>query len=69
MEYYLAVRMRRYGRSFQPADANARSEAAPDRMPGRTTTSASPVGAALRGTTVSTVRPVPRTVGREPGRY
>jgi len=70
MEYYLAVRMRRYGRTFQPADASGRGgEAAADRVPGRTTTSASPVGAALRGTTVSTVRPVPRTVGREPGRY
>ena len=69
MEYYLAVRMRRYGRAFQPADTTSRGESAPDRMRGRTTTSASPVGAALRGTTVSTVRPVPRTVGREPGRY
>jgi len=69
MEYYLAVRMRRYGRSFQPAESTNRGETAPDRMTGRTTTSASPVGAALRGTTVSTVRPVPRTVGREPGRY
>jgi transcriptional regulator with XRE-family HTH domain len=68
MEYYLAVRMRRYGRAFQPSDAS-RGESAPDRVPGRTTTSASPVGAALRSTTVSTVRPVPRTVGREPGRY
>jgi transcriptional regulator with XRE-family HTH domain len=69
MEYYLAVRMRRYGRTFQTADPNPRGEAASERMTGRTTTSASPVGAALRGGTVSTVRPVPRSVGREPGRY
>ena len=69
MEYYLAVRMRRYGRTFQTPDASARGEAAPDRTPGRTTTSASPIGAALRGGTVTSVRPVPRTATREPGRY
>ena len=68
MEYYLAVRMRRYGRAFQPTEVNAGADRAPERSSGRTTTSASPVGAAMRGT-VSTVRPISRTAGREPGRY
>ena len=67
MEYYLAVRMRRYGRSFQPAEVNNGADRAPER-PGRTSASASPVGVGV-GPTVSTVRPVSRSVGREPGRY
>jgi hypothetical protein len=68
MEYYLAVRMRRYGRAIQPSEVNSGADRAPERTAGRTATSAAPVGAALRNT-VSTVRPVSRTVGREPGRY
>ena len=31
MEYYLAVRMRRYGRSFQPSEVNASADRAPER--------------------------------------
>jgi transcriptional regulator with XRE-family HTH domain len=69
MEYYLAVRMRRYGRSIQPSEVNSGADRAPERTAGRTATSAAPVGAALRSTTVSTVRPVSRTATREPGRY
>ncbi len=68
MEYYLAVRMRRYGRAFQPTDMNGGVDRTPERTAGRTATSASPVGATMRGT-VSTVRSISRTAGREPGRY
>ena len=68
MEYYLAVRMRRYGRAFQPTEINAGADRAPERTSGRTATSASPIGATMRGT-VSTVRSISRTAGREPGRY
>jgi transcriptional regulator with XRE-family HTH domain len=67
MEYYLAVRMRRYGRTFQPAEVNTGADRAPDRN-GRTTTSASPIGVGV-GSTISTVRPVSRSAGRDPGRY
>jgi transcriptional regulator with XRE-family HTH domain len=66
MEYYLAVRMRRYGRTFQPSDVNS-GDRSPDRPSGRPT-SASPVGVGM-GATVSTVRSVSRSAGREPGRY
>ena len=68
MEYYLAVRMRRYGRTFQPSEVSNGSDRTPERSPGRTTASASPVGVGV-GSTVSTVRPVSRTSSREPGRY
>ena len=68
MEYYLAVRMRRYGRTFQPTEVNPGADRASERTQGRTVTSASPVSVGMRGT-VSTVRPVSRTAGREPGRY
>src|SRR6478752_5598779 len=67
MEYYLAVRMRRYGRSLQPTEANNGADRASER-PGRTSASASPIGVGA-GATVSTVRPVSRSVGRDPGRY
>jgi transcriptional regulator with XRE-family HTH domain len=68
MEYYLAVRMRRYGRTFQPHEASHGSDRTPERTSGRTTASASPVGVGV-GSTISTVRPVSRTSSREPGRY
>ena len=81
MEYYLAVRMRRYGRAFQPDGTGS----APDRSTERTL--GGPVGTSrpLSGgrvpgssdtmrsggiaTSVSTVRSVSRSAGREPGRY
>ena len=66
MEYYLAVRMRRYGRSFQPAETSGNAERAPEQS--RRPTSASPIGVGA-GSTVSTVRSVSRSVGRDPGRY
>jgi transcriptional regulator with XRE-family HTH domain len=69
MEYYLAVRMRRYGRTFQPAEANSGSADRTAERNGRsTTTSASPIGVGA-GSTISTVRPVSRSTGRDPGRY
>ena len=67
MEYYLAVRMRRYGRIFQPTETSSSANRAPERANGRTS-SASPVGVGV-GSTISTVRSVSRTATREPGRY
>ena len=79
MEYYLAVRMRRYGRAFQPDS----SSSGPDRSSTERTLGA-PVGTSrplaggrtpdtMRGggvaTSISTVRSVSRSSGREPGRY
>ncbi len=69
MEYYLAVRMRRYGRTFQPSEPTSGPDRQSGRPAGRPPTSASPVGIGVGGTTISTVRPVSRSVGREPGRY
>jgi len=68
MEYYLAVRMRRYGRTFQSPEVSNGSDRTPERSSGRTTASASPVGVGM-GSTISTVRPVSRSSSREPGRY
>ena len=68
MEYYLAVRMRRYGRTFQPPEVSTGSDRTPERSSGRTTASGSPVGVGV-GATISTVRPVSRSASREPGRY
>jgi len=73
MEYYLAVRIRRYGRAFQgPAAPTTSTERAPhdDRAlrPTRTVTSR-PYGAAGSATAVSPVRQGSRPSGREPRRY
>ena len=68
MEYYLAVRMRRYGRTFQPAEVNSGPDRTAERNGRSTTTSASPFGVGA-GSTISTVRPVSRSAGRDPGRY
>ena len=65
MEYYLAVRMRRYGRTFQPSESSTSADRAAE-PPRRTT--ASPIGVGA-GSTVSTVRSVSRSTGRDPGRY
>jgi transcriptional regulator with XRE-family HTH domain len=80
MEYYLAVRMRRYGRAYgegggQSEDrSNERSYGASgggSSMGGRPMGSyGTGVGGLRTGTAVSTVRPVSRSsTGREPGRY
>jgi len=67
MEYYLAVRMRRYGRTFQPSEVSSGADRAPEQIR-RPSASASPIGVGA-GSTVSTVRSVSRSAGRDPGRY
>ena len=71
MEYYLAVRMRRYGRAFQPEAAGTSSERGSDRTVNGSAGSGRPLTVGrVSGTAVSTVRSVSRTSGRaEPGRY
>jgi transcriptional regulator with XRE-family HTH domain len=72
MEYYLAVRMRRYGRPFQASDP-ATSTA--DRSTGQPISRVAPTqrtsmnGVGTVGVGVRTVRPVSRPSGREQGRY
>lgn len=66
MEYYLAVRMRRYGRTFQP------SEPTTNRSPDRPLARSAPVGAGpvvagvgpAATARMSSVRPVGRSLGR-----
>ena len=67
MEYYLAVRMRRFGRAFQNNDSTERP---PDRNTGRSgTMSSSPVVAGVSSTQMgSSGRPTGRPT-RPPGRY
>ena len=81
MEYYLAVRMRRYGRAY--AEGGVGSAPSGDRSTERSygasgsSMGGRPIGAVgsgpsgmRTGTAVSTVRSVSRTsTGREPGRY
>jgi len=83
MEYYLAVRMRRYGRAFQSEGGGSGTERSNERTLGSPVGSNRPMSngrvggagnmdAGGRGgiaTSVSTVRSVSRTSGREPGRY
>ncbi len=80
MEYYLAVRMRRYGRTFADTSSASASGDRSDRTmgastgPGGTRTMGAGMGSTVRSvgstTTVSTVRTVTRSsTGREPGRY
>jgi transcriptional regulator with XRE-family HTH domain len=71
MEYYLAVRMRRYGRSFQPTENPPSSD---ERGGGERSLARSVTGAAAGGlrngtATMHTIRPVARSTSREPGRY
>lgn len=85
MEYYLAVRMRRYGRAFG-TDSSVGTSSAPDRSTERQL--GSPIGGSRpmvgrvgggggvggtgglgSSTAVGTVRPISRSTGREPGRY
>jgi len=65
MEYYLAVRMRRYGRTFQSTESSSTDRVS---EPTRRPTSASPIGVGA-GSTISTVRSVTRSPGRDQGRY
>ena len=80
MEYYLAVRMRRYGRAFQPDSSSVRSGPKLDRAHARCAGRDEPAAGrranaadTMRGggvaTSISTVRSVSRSSGREPGRY
>ena len=81
MEYYLAVRMRRYGRTFAEGASNGpHSDRSRERSMGATAgpgtvgrTAAGGVVGTVRSvgtaTAVSTVRTVSRQSGREPGRY
>ncbi len=75
MEYYLAVRMRRYGRPFQPTEAAASggAERPNERTLGRPAAPGRPMGAGGSSTPVGvgigSVRPVSRGAGPERGRY
>ena len=75
MEYYLAVRMRRFGRTFQP------SEPTTNRSPERPLARSAPVGSGpvvagvgqasggqSSGNRMSSMRPMSRQVGGRPGR-
>jgi transcriptional regulator with XRE-family HTH domain len=72
MEYYLAVRMRRYGRSVHPIENTKPS--GPDRPSDRSlahpvSETAAASGGLRNGTaTINTVRPIIRSM-RDPGRY
>lgn len=71
MEYYLAVRMRRYGRVSRPHEGNSSTDRAPERSFAQPT-SGSPVAVGVgssSGTTVSPVRPSLRSASRGTGRY
>ena len=69
MEYYLAVRMRRYGRTFQSPGQLPSTERTTDRII-RASSPGAPVGVAIgNGTTIGAVRSVARSNGRDPGRY
>jgi transcriptional regulator with XRE-family HTH domain len=71
MEYYLAVRMRRFGRAFQPAETGASTSRPPERSMSRSQPmGAGPVVAGVGPAmprNVSTSRPMGRPMGR-PGR-
>jgi len=71
MEYYLAVRLRRLGRAFQPAEPTG--DRGNDRSMGRGATSspvtATPTAPLPRVTGIETGRPMSRPLGRPPGRY
>ncbi|HKG56464.1 MAG TPA: helix-turn-helix transcriptional regulator [Candidatus Limnocylindrales bacterium] len=70
MEYYLAVRMRRFGRAFQASEPSA-PERAPERAVSRGANgSASPVVAGVSAAPgIRSARPVARPSSRPPGRF
>jgi transcriptional regulator with XRE-family HTH domain len=68
MEYYLAVRMRRYGRTFQASDSVSHNERTADRIV-RSSAPGAPVGVGIgNGTTLGAVRSAARPAGRDTGR-
>ncbi len=71
MEYYLAVRMRRFGRAFQPAESTPSPQRPPDRtMPRSQPSGSGPVVAGVGPAmpSNSTARPMGRSMGGRPGR-
>jgi len=71
MEYYLAVRMRRYGRSVKPTDTVNASERTSESSLSRprATDGQVALGGGLGSATMNGLRPVSRSTTREPGRY
>jgi transcriptional regulator with XRE-family HTH domain len=71
MEYYLAVRMRRYGRAIQPTDPANGTERNPDATFTRPHTADGQIASVGRVSTATMngLRPVSRSSTREPGRY
>jgi transcriptional regulator with XRE-family HTH domain len=68
MEYYLAVRMRRFGRAFQASESVADRPA--DRPVGRGANGAAPVVAGVSAAPgLRSSRPVSRPSNRPPGRF
>jgi len=71
MEYYLAVRMRRFGRTFQPSEPSSTPNRPPDRSLARSTPiGQGPVVAGVgpaSSSRLASVRPMGRSLGR-PGR-
>jgi hypothetical protein len=70
MEYYLAVRMGRFGRAFQPAESTPSTQRPPDRtMPRSQPSGNGPVVAGVGPASGnSTARPMGRSMGGRPGR-
>jgi transcriptional regulator with XRE-family HTH domain len=71
MEYYLAVRMRRFGRAFQPAESTSSTQRPPDRTMQRSQpTGNGPVVAGVGPAMPrnATGRPMGRSMGGRPGR-
>ena len=71
MEYYLAVRMRRYGRAIQPAETHGpeRSSSEPTYLRPRTSDGTVATVGRVATATMNGLRPVSRTPTREPNRY
>ncbi len=71
MEYYLAVRMRRYGRAIQSTDSTGGSDRSSESTFSRPRPSDGHVAEVARvGTaTMNGLRPVSRSATRDPGRY
>ncbi len=71
MEYYLAVRMRRFGRTIQPTEPSHGPDRGSEPTYLRPRNTDTPVSAVARTATATMtgLRPVSRTATREPGRY
>ena len=71
MEYYLAVRMRRYGRAMQPSESANGSDRPSESKFNRPLSSEAQVPGVGRvaTATMNGLRPVSRSATREPGRY